>query len=135
MGAWRCSLLAAALLLIFNRAAVAIAPDENDQIVSLLDDDISDSDVTSNADSIAMHQEAAFHQFIERHRKKYSKHEYEKRFEVYKDNLEFVRKFNGEGHGFKVAINELADLTDSEYASTYLNPKLEEDYLASTTYR
>merc|ERR1712072_479328 len=127
----RCLLVVFASVLLFRGGRAA---DEEDQIVALLDDDVDNRDVSYDADSVAMHQEAAFHRFIDTHRKEYSKEEYGRRFEIYKDNLDFVRKFNSEGHGFHVAINELADLSDQEFAASYLNSELEEGYLSSSTY-
>merc|ERR1712199_141801 len=128
--AFRTALLVASVLLLREGQAL----DEDNQIMALLDDDVGSRDAAFDSDSVAMHQEAAFHEFISTHRKEYSEQEYSKRFEIYKDNLEFVRKFNSEGHGFKVAINEMADLSDTEFAASYLNSELEENYLTSSTY-
>merc|ERR1711865_1310835 len=82
-----------------------------------------------------MHEEAEFRKFIEVHKKDYSHKEYGSRLHIFRDNLAFVRKWNGEDHSFKVGMNEMSDLTEDEFADNYLNAEFNEEYLRSATYR
>lgn len=52
-----------------------------------------------------MDEEAGFHNFIATHGKKYAdKAEHGKRFAIWKDNLQYVRKFNADASNtFKVS--------------------------------
>lgn len=46
-----------------------------------------------------------------------------------------MRKWNSDGsRGFKVGMNEFADLTDDEFAASYLNQGLHDEYLQSETF-
>jgi len=91
---------------------------------------------TLEGDSMGMDEKAQFQAFTHTHRKKYKDgDEYKHRFTVWKDNLDFVRKWNSDHtRRFEVGMNEFADLTDEEFASSYLNSKLHEEYLASETF-
>jgi C1A family cysteine protease len=70
-----------------------------------------------------------FHKFTKKHNKRYeTRTEFNKRYKVWKDNLDFVRSWNSDGStGFKVGMNEFADLTDDEFAEHYLNEELNEE--------
>lgn len=49
-----------------------------------------------------------------------SKEEKEKRFKIFKDNLEYIESFNREGsRTYKLGINEFADLTNEEFLAKY----------------
>merc|ERR1712139_53893 len=91
---------------------------------------------TLEGSSVGMDEKAEFDEFTRRHRKRYKDHsEYTKRFGVWKDNLSFVRKWNSDGgRKFDVGMNEFADLTDEEFASSYLNTNLHEEYMQSETF-
>jgi len=57
------------------------------------------------------------------------------RYKVWKDNLDFVRSWNADtGNGFRVGMNEFADLTDDEFAEHYLNSELNDEAVRSETY-
>jgi len=83
-----------------------------------------------------MDEKAEFDAFTKRHSKKYKDTgEYKKRFGVWSDNLKFVRKWNSDGsRNFQVGMNEMADLTDEEFAASYLNKDLHNEYLQSETF-
>ncbi|XP_047319018.1 ervatamin-B-like [Impatiens glandulifera] len=49
--------------------------------------------------------------------------EFEKRFNIFKDNLVFIDAHNSENRTYKVGLNVFADLTDEEYRSYYLGLK------------
>jgi hypothetical protein len=95
-------------------------------------------DVTSlEGSGLGMDEKAEFEAFTHRHRKKYKDGgEYSRRFDVWRDNLGFVRKWNADSSAsFKVGMNEFADLTDDEFAASYLNTNLHEEYMRSETFR
>merc|ERR1711934_388363 len=85
---------------------------------------------------MGMDEKAEFDAFTKRHSKKYKDSgEYKKRFSVWRDNLSFVRKWNSDGsRKFHVGMNEFADLTDDEFAASYLNKDLHNEYLQSETF-
>ncbi|XP_047318994.1 ervatamin-B-like [Impatiens glandulifera] len=53
--------------------------------------------------------------------------EFEKRFEIFKDNLVFIDAHNSENRTYKVGLNVFSDLTDEEYRSYYLGLKYDGD--------
>lgn len=64
-----------------------------------------------------------FRQFINTHKKVYNdEDEYNKRFEIFCKNYEFINNNNSEliDASFKVGINEFADLTKEEFESMYI---------------
>jgi len=63
--------------------------------------------------------ESAFEEWVEEHRKVYDENEVLYRFRVFQKNYDFVEKFNSEGHGFTVGLNQFADLSSSEFAEKY----------------
>ncbi|XP_058736730.1 cysteine proteinase mucunain-like [Vicia villosa] len=54
----------------------------------------------------------------------------EKRFEIFKDNLEFIDKHNAENRTYKVGLNRFADLSNEEYRPMYLGFKTDSSLLA-----
>ncbi|KAF6151542.1 hypothetical protein GIB67_016354 [Kingdonia uniflora] len=52
--------------------------------------------------------------------------EKEKRFEIFKDNLQFIDEHNAaENRTYKVGLNKFADLTNEEYRRVYLGTKID----------
>merc|ERR1711966_100082 len=140
----RLGLLALALLYIGVASVVLGTEHREDEVLSLLDDqdpsdvllrrdndhrDLKDSDGAS----VRLNQEHEFTKFTRRHRKRYeNRNEYLHRYKVWKDNLEFVRTWNSDhNNGFKVGMNEFADLTDDEFAEHYLNSELNDEAVAN----
>jgi hypothetical protein len=80
-----------------------------------------------------MEEESEFERFQETHGKQYKDSaEHAMRFGFWKDNLHYVRKWNGDSSkGFQLGMNEFADISDKEFANTYLNPKMHEEYMES----
>jgi len=125
-------------------ATVGVMEEADASIISMIEEDeVSDrqlgeeDQVTSlEGSSVGMDESAEFHEFTKRHNKKYKDSgEYKKRFSAWRDNLSFVRKWNSDGsRGFKVGMNEFADLTDDEFAASYLNQGLHDEYLQSETF-
>ena len=51
--------------------------------------------------------------------------EQEKRFNIFKDNIEYIDKFNNEGNRtFKLGVNKFADLTTEEFLASYTGYKI-----------
>ncbi|GLT29565.1 hypothetical protein SLA2020_044230 [Shorea laevis] len=51
--------------------------------------------------------------------------EKELRMKIFKDNLEFIEKFNSEGnHTFKLGLNQFSDLTNEEFKALYTGYKI-----------
>jgi len=125
-------------------ASVGVMEGADAGIIAMLeDDDVTDGQLGDDASvtslegsSMGMDEKAEFDAFTKRHRKKYKDSgEYKKRFSVWRDNLSFVRKWNSdESRNFEVGMNEMADLTDEEFAASYLNQDLHNEYLQSETF-
>ena len=50
--------------------------------------------------------------------------EKERRFKIFKDNVEFIEKFNNEGnHTYNLSVNAFADLTDEEFLASHTGYK------------
>ncbi|KAE8721765.1 Oryzain beta chain [Hibiscus syriacus] len=58
--------------------------------------------------------------------------EKEKRFEIFKDNLNFVIEHNSVKRTYKVGLNKFADLTNEEYKAMYLGTRVD---LKTRSYR
>jgi len=134
--------LVLALISVTLCAGVVSLSEQDSDVISLIDEEPSPQDLGIDDDSqsggdlgergkagIGMSEEAEFTKFTKRHKKRYeTKQEYMHRFKVWKDNLDFVRSWNSdEASGFKVGMNEFADLTDDEFAEHYLNSDLNEE--------
>ncbi|CAK8535266.1 unnamed protein product [Lathyrus sativus] len=64
-------------------------------------------------------------QWMEEHGKSYKDGaEKEKRFQIFKQNMEFIESFNAAGNsGFNLSINQFADQTNDEFKANSLNGK------------
>jgi C1A family cysteine protease len=62
--------------------------------------------------------ETMFSSFIKTHDKKYAHEEFFPRFNVFKANMEKIRKHNASGARFTMASNKFADLTWEEFRAT-----------------
>jgi len=68
----------------------------------------------------AVSLEESFGAWTRLHGKNYaSKAEFNHRFAVYKDNLQFIENHNRQNLGFTVAMNKFGDLTRHEFAARY----------------
>lgn len=56
-----------------------------------------------------------FNTFIQKYGKQYSIEEYDLRFDIFRNNLDKIRKHNAEPHSWKMVINQYADLTWEEF--------------------
>jgi len=74
--------------------------------------------------SVSAFTEAEYQAEFESYKKQYGKtyfaeEEEQHRFQVFKDNLDFVSNWDAEARGFTVEMNEFADLTAAEFKSIY----------------
>ena len=69
--------------------------------------------------------EDAFLNFMQTHQRSYEHHEFQKRFEVFRDNYDFVQRHNADpSKTHTVALNQFADLTADEFAAIYNGVKV-----------
>lgn len=67
-----------------------------------------------------MLEEQEFHSFINSHKKNYKdESEYNTRFQIFRDNLAYIRVFNSLGKDWTLGVNHMADLTAEEFKSMY----------------
>ena len=73
-------------------------------------------------------KEHEFKDFIQTYGKYYdSDTEYSKRFQIFIDNLSYIRHHNSRGDTFILGINEFSDMTSTEFSSYYLQQDLENE--------
>ncbi|CAM8929547.1 unnamed protein product [Rhodiola kirilowii] len=69
---------------------------------------------------------ALYEKWLAHHAKSYNViGEKEKRFEIFKDNLNFIDEHNAQPRSYRLGLNRFADLTNEEYRSTFLGAKLD----------
>jgi len=71
----------------------------------------------------------AFDEFKVNFGKVYLESEENHRYNVFKQNLDFVNAWDAEARGFTVGINKYADLTSEEFVSIYNGMKINKDYV------
>jgi len=65
--------------------------------------------------------QSAFTNWMQKHQKAYSAEEFKQRYEIFKNNMDFVQKWNmDDSNTHTVALNLFADMTGEEYRNTYL---------------
>jgi len=70
----------------------------------------------------------AFADWMQAYGKTYAGEEFQRRYQAFKVNMDFVRNFNAEGnHTHTVGLNHLADLTNEEYQQIYLGTRFDAD--------
>eukprot|EP01098_Paradermamoeba_levis_P000569 TRINITY_DN105_c0_g1_i11.p2 TRINITY_DN105_c0_g1~~TRINITY_DN105_c0_g1_i11.p2 ORF type:complete len:363 (-),score=142.86 TRINITY_DN105_c0_g1_i11:51-1028(-) len=73
-----------------------------------------------------------FGKFMQRHGKVYlTDDEQGYRLRVFKSNYDFIRQHNSEGHGFSVAVNQFADLTNAEFQERFLGVRFNRTSVAA----
>jgi len=70
--------------------------------------------------------QSSFGAWMRSFQKSYGAEEFQPRYLAFKDNMDFVEKWNSEGHSSEVGLNKFADLTNEEYRSIYLGTKVDE---------
>ena len=60
--------------------------------------------------------------------------EKERRFKIFKDNVDFIDKFNNEGNRtYKLSVNEFTDLTNEEFVASHTGYKIPTQPTSSKT--
>ncbi|RDX80695.1 Cysteine proteinase RD21A, partial [Mucuna pruriens] len=78
-----------------------------------------------------------YERWLVKHGKVYnSLTEKDKRFQIFKDNLNFINEHNAENRTYKVGLNRFADLSNHEYRANYLGTKIDpKRMMTKTSYR
>nr|QFG73901.1 MAG: papain family cysteine protease [Megaviridae environmental sample] len=75
----------------------------------------------------AINHRPLFEDFIEKYSKEYDSDEYNKRFEIFIDNVNYIREHNCNNHNYKLEINTYADLHAEEFDALFKS-NLEQDF-------
>ncbi|XP_027161524.1 cysteine proteinase RD21A-like [Coffea eugenioides] len=69
---------------------------------------------------------ALYESWLVKHGKNYNAlGEKEKRFEIFKDNLRFIKEHNAQDRPYKLGLNRFADLTNDEYRSMFVGGRMD----------
>jgi len=79
-----------------------------------------------------VHYRNAFTNWMVKHQKSYSNHEFQTKYEVFKKNMDFIQTWNQQNSGTVLGLNIHADLSTEEYASFYLGTKFDASKLLAT---
>ncbi len=73
-----------------------------------------------------------FHHFQNEYNKTYTIEEFDKRFEIFKDNIDFIVTENQKENNYTLGINRFSDLTLDEYKNNFvkLDSNLQSNYLS-----
>ncbi|KAK9073392.1 hypothetical protein SSX86_007716 [Deinandra increscens subsp. villosa] len=108
-----------ALVLLFALFAVSFATDMS--IIRYDDTHMTTTDASSDDE---VNTTMYFVSWLKKYRKSYNAlREKEKRFQIFKDNLKYIRQHNAGNHSYKLGLNKFADLTAEEYRSLYTGIK------------
>lgn len=78
----------------------------------------------------SLQYQEAFLNFMHEHGKSYASDEFQGRFATFKKNMDFINSHNARGDAsFKVAINQFADMENSEFAAMYNGLRVPEGYV------
>jgi len=77
------------------------------------------SAIENNGFARENHYRRQFEAWKVEHGKSYSFIEHDRRFAIFKDNLDFIYTHNAGSNGFKVAMNRFGDLTAKEFAAQF----------------
>jgi len=64
-----------------------------------------------------------FTAWMQKHQKSYTAEDFQNRYAIFKDNLDYVNKWNSKNSETKLDTTHLADLTNQEYRSIYLGTR------------
>ncbi|CAG9317249.1 unnamed protein product [Blepharisma stoltei] len=65
-------------------------------------------------------EESEFQDFLNMYGKNYQGEEYLKRFQIFRDNLSFIRVNNFQNNGLVLGVNKFADITLTEFKQKHL---------------
>jgi len=75
----------------------------------------------SGISSLDGYYERSFQGFINQYKKSYSEQNYQRKFETFKSNLDYIEKHNSDPtKTFKLKMNQFGDLTNKEFSSAFL---------------
>jgi len=78
--------------------------------------------------------QSAFADWMHKHSKSYAHDEFQARFQIFKNNLDFINTHNAKtDKTFTVALNKFADLTNQEFANMYNGLRVPEGYVHQGT--
>ncbi|KHN04480.1 Cysteine proteinase RD21a [Glycine soja] len=111
--------MATILIVFFTVLAVSSALD-----MSIISYDRSHADKSGwKSDEEVM---SIYEEWLVKHGKVYNAvEEKEKRFQIFKDNLNFIEEHNAVNRTYKVGLNRFSDLSNEEYRSKYLGTKID----------
>lgn len=111
------SIIIAALIAIFIVLVVTVSLYVTGNFSDKVDD-FSPGDAT--VDPAAREYRRSFEDFKKRYHKVYSSKEEEaKRFEIYRQNMNFIRMTNSQGYSYVLGMNEFGDLTKEEFMARF----------------
>lgn len=73
-----------------------------------------------------------WNKWTQEHNKAYSNEETLYRFNIFKNNLDYIQKFNAESRGVSLAMNQFGDLSHAEFKALYLSTPMESKIQAKT---
>jgi cathepsin L len=80
--------------------------------------------------------QSAFVNWMHVNSKSYSHDEFQVRFQNFKNNVNFINKWNADKtHTHKVALNKFADLSGKEFAALYNGVRVPESYVHTATFQ
>jgi len=68
---------------------------------------------------------STFVNWMQEHNRMYAAEEFLNRFEIFKQNMDFVHNWNSQGSETVLGLNTMADLTNSEYRNIYLTLRID----------
>jgi len=67
----------------------------------------------------------SFVSWMKEHNRVYTNEEFLTRYDIFKQNMDFVRDWNAKGTSTVVGLNNMADLSNSEYQNIYLGTRID----------
>lgn len=69
------------------------------------------------------HYQTTFVNFMHQHKKSYHHDEFQQRYRIFQDNLDFITTHNAKNNGVTLKMNHFGDLTNAEYRKLHLGLK------------
>ncbi|KAF2068193.1 hypothetical protein CYY_010480, partial [Polysphondylium violaceum] len=67
----------------------------------------------------------AFTNWMIKHSRTYSNHEFQNKYAVFKKNVDFIAEWNAQNSGTVLGLNNHADISNEEYRKMYLGTKFD----------
>jgi hypothetical protein len=68
--------------------------------------------------------QSAFTFWMQQYQKSYSHDEFQHRYKIFRQNMDFIEQNNKANKGYTVAMNQFGDLSSSEFANLYLGTRV-----------